>query len=247
MSAKKRVLEVDGEAVLAYSVYDGPPPVAEEATPLADLDVVIPAVLEQLAGWWLASENDALTDSLLDVGARVVRHGHLYRRPIVPEDANITIVVPDGFALTPLSASAHDLAAVANAAYDADHPDFDSEHDDEEDLAGLLAGTVLGPFASDLSWQVTDGDTLVAACVINRSRGTAPFGGPWVSDLFRLPGSRYRGLGAVLLKKTITSLAEAGESSLGLVVTDGNPAAQLYERLGFRLDSSRRKIEIPGG
>ena len=46
-------IEVDGEEVLSYIPYSQTPPTAEEATALAGLDVVIPAVLDQLAGWWL--------------------------------------------------------------------------------------------------------------------------------------------------------------------------------------------------
>ena len=94
-------------------------------------------------------------------------------------------------------------------------------------------------------WQLTHGGALVAACVINESKGEPSFGGPWVSELFRLPSTAYRGVGAVLLQKVIASLAAAGERSLGLVVTDGNAAAQAYERLGFIHKSSFRKLQIP--
>jgi ribosomal protein S18 acetylase RimI-like enzyme len=85
---------------------------------------------------------------------------------------------------------------------------------------------------------------LVAACIINRNPDNARSGGPWVSDVFRRPGPRYRGLGRVLLERSIAVLADAGESSLGLVVTDGNPVVRLYEQLGFEHVSSRRKLAI---
>ena len=246
MASTGDALDVDGEAVLAYRIYAGPPPVAEDVVALADLDVVVPAILDRLAGWWLASEDDRLTDLLLEAGATLVRHGHLYRRSIVRRDADLALTVPEGFVLEPLSAPARELAVVAEAAYDHDHPDFDLAHDTEGDLAGLLSGTIVGQFIAYASWQVTHDGVVVAACVINLSEGEPPFGGPWVSELFRLPGAAYRGLGAVLLQKAITSFALWGEPSLSLVVTDGNPAAQLYERLGFVHHSGRRKIAIPG-
>gem|GEM_PF-559015 len=238
-------LDVHGQTVLEYHPYESSTPTAEDATALVDLDVVVPAVLDQLAGWWLTSASDELTDSLLDAGATLVRHGHLYRMPIVSDDVNLDVDVPDGLELSPLGASAAELAAVSEAAYRHDHPDFDPEHDTEAELAGLLAGTVVGPFNSEASWQLTCDGALVAACVINESKGEPPFGGPWVSELFRLPSTSYRGVGAVLLRKAIAMLATADEQTLGLVVTDGNAAAQAYERLGFIHKSSFRKLQIP--
>ncbi len=238
-------LEVDGETVLTYSIYAGSPPVAEDVTALADLELAVRAIFDQLSGWWLTSASDELTDTLLDAGATLVRHGHLYRRSIVLDDIDLEPGVPDGLELKPLFASARELAVVAQTAYDDGHPDFDSDHDTEADLAGLLAGTIVGPYNGAASSQLTHDGLLVAACVINKSEGEPPFGGPWVSEVFRLPGAAYGGLGAVLLRKAIASLAMTGEHSLGLVVTDGNPAARMYERLGFVHRSSRRKLQIP--
>ncbi len=238
-------IDVDGDEVLSYIPYSQTPPTADEATALAGLDVAIPAVLDQLAGWWLTSESDELTDSLLAAGATVVRHGHLYRRSIVEGDDELDPLMPDALLVGPLQASAAELAAVSEAAYRHGHPDFDPDHETEMELARLLAGAAVGPFNAAASWQLTHDASLVAAIVINTSGGAAPFGGPWVSEIFRLPGAAYRGLGAVLLRKTIASLASAGERSLGLVVTDGNRAAQAYERLGFVHKSSFRKVQIP--
>ena len=182
---------------------------------------------------------------MLGAGATVVRYGHLYRRSIVEEDSELEPRVPDGLVLSPLHASARELAAVSEAAYRHDHPDFDPEHDTEAKFIRLLSGAAVGPFDTSASWQLTHDGSLVAATVINTSEGAAPFGGPWVSEVFRLPGATYRGLGSVLLRQALASLAAAGERSLGLVVTDGNAAAQAYERLGFVHESSRRKLQIP--
>ena len=58
-----------------------------------------------------------------------------------------------------------------------------------------------------------------------------PLHGPWLLELFRVPGRR--GVGALLLERALHELAAAGHASLGLSVTEGNPARGLYERLGF--------------
>jgi ribosomal protein S18 acetylase RimI-like enzyme len=90
-----------------------------------------------------------------------------------------------------------------------------------------------------------DSNPVVALTLINRMPGEAPTGGPWVSEICRDPDQRYAGLGASLLCRVMAQLADGGESSLSLVVTDGNPAQQVYERLGFRYIKSFRKLSIP--
>ena len=90
-----------------------------------------------------------------------------------------------------------------------------------------------------------DSNPVVAMALINRMTGASPTGGPWVSEICRDPDPRYAGLGASLLRRVMVQLADDGESSLSLVVTEGNPARQLYERLGFRYVKSFRKLSIP--
>ena len=59
-------------------------------------------------------------------------------------------------------------------------------------------------------------------------------------DVFRTPG--YRGVGRALLTR---ALALADYDTLGLIVTDGNDAAQrLYEALDFDLVSSAIVVQI---
>ncbi len=86
---------------------------------------------------------------------------------------------------------------------------------------------------------------VVALALINRMLAEPPAGGPWVSEICRHQNPRYAGLGAALLRQVMAQLAADGESSLSLVVTEGNPARQLYERLGFRYVSSFRKLSVP--
>ena len=58
-------------------------------------------------------------------------------------------------------------------------------------------------------------------------------GGPWVADIFVVPSHRGRGLGLALLLRAIPWSHAAGEAQIGLTVTDGNPAEQLYVSAGF--------------
>ena len=70
-------------------------------------------------------------------------------------------------------------------------------------------------------------------------------GGPWVSDIFRDPPNQHRGLGQHLLRRAIHALSLAGESTLTLVVSAGNPARSMYERLGFVVLAERYKLALP--
>ena len=49
-----------------------------------------------------------------------------------------------------------------------------------------------------------------------------------------LPGHRGRGVGTALLSSLIERCSELGYPALSLSVQRSNPAARLYERLGFR-------------
>jgi len=141
------------------------------------------------------------------------------------------------------------------AAYPPGHVDYQGPDPAVEaaELDLLLRGELVGPFLPGASAQVTAGDgedgggagEVVAAVIVNRADGEAPLGGPWVSQVLRLPGERWAGLGALALRHALAALAADGETSLGLAVTDGNPARGVYERLGFRHLSSHRKLAIP--
>ena len=49
-----------------------------------------------------------------------------------------------------------------------------------------------------------------------------------------LPGHRGRGVGAAMLSSLIERCSELGHPALSLSVQRSNPAARLYERLGFQ-------------
>lgn len=246
------LLTVDGRPVLQYRFARQESPAADEAVPLAPLEVVVPAVLDQLSGWWLTSPDEALTGALLAAGAVVVRHAHSYTFPLTGSPDGPPVPVPpeppDGLAIGPIDRSPAQLLPLVLAAYPPGHVDYQGPDPavEETELDLLLRGELVGPFLPGASAQVTDGAGEVAAAVIvNRAGGQVPLGGPWVSQVLRLPGERWAGLGALALRYALAALAADGETSLGLAVTDGNPARRVYERLGFRHLASHRKLAIP--
>jgi GNAT superfamily N-acetyltransferase len=82
----------------------------------------------------------------------------------------------------------------------------------------------------------------VAACLVN----DRPDEGPWISEVFRDPEPRYAGTGAALLRRTLALASGAGLRSIGLAVTVGNPAQQVYAKLGFRVASTALNCIVPG-
>lgn len=243
------LLLVGDRPVLRYRFARQEAPAADEAVPLAPLQVVVPAVLDQLSGWWLTSPDEALTGALLAAGATVVRHAHVYTFPLAEADGPPEPPQPPaGLTIGPISRTPAELVPLVLAAYPPGHVDHqgDDRAVEEAELRLLLEGELVGPYLAGASAQITAGDgQVVAAVIVNRAGGEAPLGGPWVSQVLRQPGDRWAGLGALALRHALAALAAAGETSLGLAVTDGNPARRVYERLGFRLVSSHRKLAIP--
>ncbi|MEZ5408489.1 MAG: GNAT family N-acetyltransferase [Acidimicrobiales bacterium] len=265
------LLIVAGRPVLRYRFSRQEAPTADEAVPLAPLEVVVPAVLDQLSGWWLASPDEALTGALRTAGATLVRHAHVYTFPLVGAEAAPVPVRPEpppGLRIGPIDRPPAELVPLVLAAYPPDHVDHQGGDPavEEAELRLLLGGELVGPLLAGASAQITSvtsgggtggggtggggtggggTDEVVAAVIVNRSDGEPPLGGPWVSQVLRRPGPRWAGLGTLVLRHALAALAEAGEASLGLAVTDGNPARHVYERLGFRLVASHRKLAIP--
>lgn len=234
-----------GRIVLEYTFNQQERPTAEAAIAIGDLHEAVEAVFDNLGGWWLTSGDEELIDALLDAGATLARHVHLYTLSIgegavVPEAGLVDLVL--GIDCSPL-----ELAALAVRAYPSDHVDFETADIEEasQEFVHLLDGTLVGPLIASASGVVRSEGRLVAACLISRAEGPPPGGGPWVSDIFRDPAPAFAGLGRVLLRKAVSALAVMGETSLGLAVTEGNAAEGLYRRLGFRLVYSRRKLAIP--
>ena len=222
---------------------------ADDARALADLPDVVAAMLEQLTGWVVATEDDSLASALLEAGARQVRFSHLFSRDLVADPPDPSWAEPPlapGVQLRPDGVALLEQGRLSVRAYPHGHADHDG--DDPEYAAGQLArlygGTYIGPVL-DCSVLAVDGDRLVGVLIVNRMPGAAPMGGPWVSEVFRDPHPRYVGLGTALIHRAMVRLSAQHEATLSLVVTDANPARSLYERLGFQFQASSRKVRLP--
>jgi len=70
-------------------------------------------------------------------------------------------------------------------------------------------------------------------------------GGPWLVDLFAVPGAPLL-LGRSLLTRAVAVVALDGHDAVGLTVSATNRARRLYERLGFRDAFYRVTLDLPG-
>jgi GNAT superfamily N-acetyltransferase len=91
-----------------------------------------------------------------------------------------------------------------------------------------------GPLLDCSRLAVDAGRTVHAAAIITGLEGEPPFGGPWVAECFRDRDPRYAGAGRALLEHVLVQATRDGLHTLGLAVTHGNRARELYLELGFR-------------
>jgi GNAT superfamily N-acetyltransferase len=119
------------------------------------------------------------------------------------------------------------LAFVAYRGSVDDHGETEAEH--VEDLTATLAGRY-GRLLVPASTVVEHGDAALAAAAVFTSWDGMPLLAFCLTD----PRRRGRGLATGLITHAARELAAEGHREMHLVVTDGNPARALYERLGFR-------------
>lgn len=241
---------LDGDRVVALyepaDVHDRP--TVEDVVLRVPVEQAVPILLRELSGHYLTSQDDSLVDALIAAGATIARHAHVYTHDLVDvDDAWRAPSLAEGLQVTPLDRPAVDLVPVELAAYPPEHADHEFDDPDRVTrfVQQMLDGEIVGPYLPEPSGLVVDGDRPVVLLVVNRMPGDSPLGGPWVTDVARVPDPRYRGLGALLLRRALAVLRDAGEKAFGLAVTDGNPAAAVYEELGFRRVSSARRILLP--
>ncbi|WNG46043.1 GNAT family N-acetyltransferase [Archangium minus] len=246
------VRDAAGAPVLTHALS------TREGRPWADLAWRIPHVdathcadvlLAALRGWALSTDDEALAGALIARGARVVRHAHSYSRDLRAAPAPVawsTPETPGGYQLTAVNRSAEALAPLLLKAYPPGHPDHSGWTPEEarNEVARILAGELLGPLLP-CSGLALEGDTVVGACLVTLREGSPPHGGPWVIEVYRNPAPRYAGLGAALLRRALWLSTQAELPALSLVVSDGNPARRVYERLGFQHVGSSRTLELP--
>jgi ribosomal protein S18 acetylase RimI-like enzyme len=213
MSEWRSLRDDDGTVIARYL------DVGRGTADLLELDVpverAVPIVLRELRGMRVAGPVE-LAHALVAAGARPLRHAHVYSHALetLPDE-------PPG--LRPLDRPPEDLLAAYDAAFPPGHPD--RTQPPLPHLAAIVAEGLL-----DASGIAVDGDAVVGAVLVGELHDAdPPLGGPWVMEVFRDP--RYPGVGRALLER---ALARVPGPSLGLAVTEGNPARRLYERLGFR-------------
>jgi hypothetical protein len=140
--------------------------------------------------------------------------------------------LPAGFRLTPADRPAAELTAACAAAYPPGHPDhLAGPEQDERELDGIISGRLLGPLLPCSALAVAPDGAVAGAVLVNASEGEPPFGGPWISQLFRRPDAR--GLGVPLLRRALAGATRDGLAAVGLAVTHTNPARARYAEHGF--------------
>ena len=197
----------------------------------------VPLLKAELAGWRLAAPAP-LGEALIAAGGTPRRHAHVMSRDLVRDPAPAAWLEPPaaaGIQLTPVDRPAADLADAVMAAYPADHPDYKDIPDPQnpaEELADLMNGEILGPLRRASGLAVREDGTVVGAVFVNGSGGEPPFGGPWISQIFRHPSAK--GVGEPLLRRALAIATRDGLPAVGLAVTHANTGAMaLYARNGF--------------
>ncbi|WP_182898816.1 GNAT family N-acetyltransferase [Microbispora sp. H10830] len=244
MSEERRtMIGADGAPVFSYleGVRDGSP----WAYAIEDIGPgAAGAITSRMPGWAVSAPVE-LGQALLDRGARLLRHMHMMRCDL-PITRPVADVAPDGFRIVPCDRSPAEIFPAWFAAYPPGHPDYrprDREKALQEELVPLLGGEEIGPLLPCSVLAVRDGSPgtgeVVGGVFAHDSNR-----GPWIADVFRHPDRSPRGLGALMLSTTLARAGADGLTGVGLVVTEGNPARRVYERVGFRMIDSAMTVMI---
>lgn len=229
-------LRLDGDR----SAYD------LERAPDAAVDDVAAGVLIELAGTHVAAPP-GLAEALVARGGRRGRHAHLHSRDLRADPAPggwADVAPPAGTRVAPVQGVDPDLIDAVDAAYPVGHADRDDEMP-EEAVARIVSGTALGPLLPcSGALLAADGRACAGALITDRP-GTPPWAGPWLTLIFRHPERAPRGAGRLLLTRALGVATIDGLPSLSLVVTEGNPARQLYESLGLRHVTTTINVALP--
>lgn len=236
-----RVLAHGGrEAVRADVRDDGHEHVVSrvEVLPGATPDDAAAALVQALPGARVGVQaDDPLVPALEAAGARVVRRSRDMARAASPLPA--PTLLPAGLAIVP-AAWDERLADLRVAAYGLD------EAQDERALREVFASGRPAPPLAASSARLLDAQGALVGHVL--TAGPVPWADAptaWVLDVAVHPSAQGRGLGHVLLEHALNGLALAGLPTLGLTVTDGNPAARLYAALGFVETRRSTSLRLP--
>jgi hypothetical protein len=236
MDADQLLTTPDGRVIARYARRT-----AEDGRPMADLFALadgvdpaeaVPAILIALRGWRVAAAPD-LAHELVLAGARAHRHAHVMSRDLRRDPAPtawLAPALPDGYRLTPVDRPAGELAGACAAAYPPGHPDHIAEPPERE-LDAIVSGRLLGPLLPCSALAIAPDGSVAGAVLVNDSGGEPPFGGPWLSQIFRRPEAR--GLGVPLLRRALAGATRDGLAAIGLAVTHANSARERYGAHGF--------------
>jgi len=106
-------------------------------------------------------------------------------------------------------------------------------------------GSEMGPLHRSSCLLVDRNGRALAGIIVNIREEDPPWGGPWISDIWRDPSLRGSGVGPSLIDRAKAQLVEDGYFHLTLAVTATNEAARTYEREGFTLVMDSKHLSIP--
>lgn len=163
------------------------------------------------------------------------------RRKSTPMRGQVAMVGPVGPLPPGLSVrriAPHDGPALGHLMADAYRGTVDDRGEDEAWHCGQAEATLEGHFGAvvwEAGFVAFDTDGVAGTSLVTDE-------GSHLLLAFALVAPRWqrRGLGGSLLARSAHALIGIGAQEWTLAVTDGNPARNLYERLGFVADESLR-------
>lgn len=200
---------------------------------------------------------ERIVDDPAAAAASIASGGHLHRHSVVMVlDLALTSLEPpviDGFSIAPMNPDrAIEYGEVVTRAYPPEHPDHEPADADPASAAqavlDVMRGETIGPWIAGASLHVAHHtDRIVGQILVNETTANGMIlAGPFVTDLCVKPAVAGHGIGSALLTASACRLADLGWSTLTLVVTVGNPAQHVYERVGFRVTAESWRIETAG-
>jgi ribosomal protein S18 acetylase RimI-like enzyme len=209
------------------------------------------AVIAQLPGWLISTDDLSLAGSLIKAGATPKRHAFVMQCDLRLHPGSA--LADDRFTPSPLPGRA-DAGAWASilpswrAAFPRDHPDHFAGDDKTavDFILRLVEGTELGPLHRSSTLLRGPDGRCTAGILVNVRPQEPPLGGAWIADVWRDPELRGTGVGGLLIQHAKRLLAEDGHVSLGLAVSAGNPAKGTYEAQGFRTVTQGHTLLLPG-
>jgi ribosomal protein S18 acetylase RimI-like enzyme len=201
-----------------------------------------------LAGWLVSTDDPNLAARLTKVGASPKRLAHLMQCDLRRHPGETTLA----WRQVPLPTEADPrlwqrILPSWRAAFPEDHPDHFTGDDAKaiDFILRLVTGREMGPMHRSTTMLVDEDGCVVAGLLVNIRPEEPPWGGPWISDIWRDPRLRGTGVGQQLMDHAKRELLEDDQVSLTLSVTAGNPARRSYERAGFATISEVQTLLLP--